>query len=112
MMLPSSAHAEMTALSKLDTNCTTLSLIPTVTGNTVRSFSAHGHLSAAQGSSTTVSRSDIGLIQHLASSAHGLYTRMRCAGEAHIHHYACWGAGEGVACTAVAFPHFLPESTT
>jgi WD40 repeat protein len=36
-----------------------LSLIPTVTGNTVRSlFSTHGQLSAAQGSSTTVSRSD------------------------------------------------------
>jgi hypothetical protein len=44
------------------------SLIPTVNGNTVRSFSTHGQLSAAQGSSTTVSRSDIRLIQHLDSS--------------------------------------------
>jgi hypothetical protein len=41
----------------------------TVNGNTVRSFSAHRHLSAAQGSSTTVSRSDIRLIQYLDSSA-------------------------------------------
>jgi hypothetical protein len=32
----------------------------------------HGHLSAAQGSSTTVSRSDNRLIQHFDSSAHGL----------------------------------------
>jgi hypothetical protein len=38
------------------------SLIPTVNGNTVRSFSTHGHQSAAKGSSTTVSRSDIRLI--------------------------------------------------
>jgi hypothetical protein len=37
------------------TNCTALSLITTVDGNTVRSFSTHGQLSAAQGSSTTVS---------------------------------------------------------
>jgi hypothetical protein len=35
---------------------------PTVNGNTVRSFSTHGQQSAAQGSSTTVSRSDIRLI--------------------------------------------------
>jgi hypothetical protein len=72
MMLPSSARAEMTALPKMDTKCTALSLIATVNGNTVRSFSTHGQLSAAQGSSTTVSRSDIQLIQHLDSSAHGL----------------------------------------
>jgi serine/threonine protein kinase len=39
-----------------------LSLIPTVTGNTVRSFSTHGHQSAAKGSSTIGSRSDIRLI--------------------------------------------------
>jgi hypothetical protein len=44
-------------------------LIPTVNGSTVRSFSTHGHQSAANGSSTTVSRSDIRLIQHLDSSA-------------------------------------------
>ena len=51
-----------TALVKVDTNCTALSLMPTVNGNTVRSFSTHGHQSAAKGSSTTVSRSDIRLI--------------------------------------------------
>jgi hypothetical protein len=55
------------------TNCTALSLIPTVNGNTVRSFSTHGQQSAAKGSSTTVSRSD--LIQHFDSSAHGLVRR-------------------------------------
>jgi hypothetical protein len=38
---------------------TTPSLMPTVNGNTVLSFSTHGQQSAAQGSSTTVSRSDI-----------------------------------------------------
>jgi hypothetical protein len=35
-------------------------------------FSTHGQLSAAQGSSTTVSRSDIRLTKYLDSSAHGL----------------------------------------
>jgi hypothetical protein len=40
---------------KVDTNCTALSLMPTINGNTVRSFSTHGHQSAAKGSSTTVS---------------------------------------------------------
>jgi hypothetical protein len=50
---------DMTTLPKVDTNCTVLSLIPTVNGNTVRSFSTHGHQSAAKGSLTTVSRSDI-----------------------------------------------------
>jgi hypothetical protein len=75
MMLPSSARAEMTALPKVDNNCTTPSLIPTVNGNTVRSFSTHGQQSAAKGSSTTVSRSDIRLTQHLDSSAHGLVRR-------------------------------------
>jgi hypothetical protein len=57
MMLPSSAHADMPTLPKLDTNCTAPSLIPTVNGNTVRSFSTQGHQSAAKGSSTTASRS-------------------------------------------------------
>jgi hypothetical protein len=62
-----------TALVRVETRTpnTTLSLIPTVDGNTVRSFSPHGQLSAAQGSSTTVSRSDIRLIQHLDFSAQG-----------------------------------------
>jgi hypothetical protein len=58
------------AVFKVDTNCTAPSLIPTVNGNTVRSFSTHGQLSAAQGSSTTVSDSDIRLTQPFDSSAH------------------------------------------
>jgi hypothetical protein len=57
------------------TKCTTPSLIPTVNGNMVRSFSGHGQYSAAKGSSTTVSRADIRLIQYLDSSAHGLVRR-------------------------------------
>jgi hypothetical protein len=63
-MLPSSDRAEVTALPNMDTKCTTPSLIPTVNGNTVRSFSTHGQLSAAQGSSATVARSDIRLINY------------------------------------------------
>jgi hypothetical protein len=59
----------MTTLTKVDTSCTALSLIPTVNGSTVRSFSTHGHQSAAKGSLTTVSRFDIRLIQHFDSSA-------------------------------------------
>ena len=59
----------LATLPKVDTNCTGPSLIPTVNGNTVLSFSTHGQHSAAKGSSTTVSRSDIRLIQHLDSSA-------------------------------------------
>jgi hypothetical protein len=47
----------------------------TVNGNTVRSFSTHGHQSAAKGSSTTASRSDIRFIQHLDSSALCLLVR-------------------------------------
>jgi hypothetical protein len=76
MMLPSSARAEMTALPQGDTKRTTPFLIPTgtgtCTGTTVRSFSTHGQQSAAQGSSTPVSRSDIRLIQHFDPSALGL----------------------------------------
>jgi hypothetical protein len=41
---------------RVNTICTALSLTPTVNGNTVRSFPTHGQLSAAQGSSTNVSR--------------------------------------------------------
>jgi hypothetical protein len=59
----------LTAQPKVDTKCTAPSLIPTANGNTVRSFSTHGQQSAAKGSSTTVSRSDIRLIQYLDSSA-------------------------------------------
>jgi hypothetical protein len=47
------------ALPEVDTNCTAPALISTVNGNKVRSFSTHGHQSAAKGSSSTVSRSDI-----------------------------------------------------
>ena len=65
---------------RVNPNCTALSLIPTVDGNTVRSFSTHGQQSAAKGSSTTVSRSDIRLIQHLDSSALGLVRRWRLIG--------------------------------
>jgi hypothetical protein len=68
-MLPSSACADMATLPKVDTNCTAPSLIPTVNGNTVRSFSTHGQQSAAKGRSTTVSRSDIRLIRYLDFSA-------------------------------------------
>jgi hypothetical protein len=64
---------------------TTPSLIPTVDGNTVRSFSTYGHQSAAQGSSTTVSRSDIRLIQYLDSSALGLVRRWLLIGYFPIH---------------------------
>jgi hypothetical protein len=39
MMLLRSAHADMTALPRVDTNCTAPSVIPTVNGNTVRSLS-------------------------------------------------------------------------
>jgi hypothetical protein len=74
---PSCVCAEMTTLPKVDTNCTAPSRIPTVNGNTVRSFSTHGHQSAAKGSLTTVSRSDIRIIQHLDSSALGLVRRWR-----------------------------------
>jgi hypothetical protein len=80
MMLPSSAHADMTTLPKVDTNCTAPSLIPTVNGNMVRSFSTHGHQSAAKGSSATVSRSDIRLIQLFDFSARGLVRRWRLIG--------------------------------
>ena len=53
------SRPKVTTLPKVDTNCTAPSLIPTVNGNTVPSFSTHGHQSAAKGSPTTVSRSDI-----------------------------------------------------
>jgi hypothetical protein len=66
---PFPLSAELTALPKVDTKCTTPSLIPTVNGNTVRSFSTHGEQSAVKGSSTTVSRPDIRFIQYLDSSA-------------------------------------------
>jgi hypothetical protein len=54
-------------------------------GNTVRSFSTHGHQSAAQGSPTTVSRFDIRLIQHFDSSALGLVRRWLLIGYFPIH---------------------------
>jgi hypothetical protein len=48
-------------------------------------FSTHGHRSAAKGSSTTASRSDIRLIQYLASSALRLVRRWRLIGYFSIH---------------------------
>jgi hypothetical protein len=76
----------MTALPKVDTNCTAPSLTPTVNGNTVRSFSTHEQLSAAQGSSTTaVSLYDIRLIQYLDSSALALVRRWLLIGYSPIH---------------------------
>jgi nucleoside-diphosphate-sugar epimerase len=44
-----------TCARPLLTNCTALSLITSLNGNTVRSFPTHGQQSAAQGSPTTVS---------------------------------------------------------
>jgi hypothetical protein len=85
MMQPSSARAEMTTLPQVDTKCTTLSLIPRVNGNTARSFSTHGQQSAAKGSLTIVSRSDIRLIQRKDSSADGLVRRWRLIGYLPIH---------------------------
>ena len=62
--------------------------MPTVNGNTVRSFSTHGQLSAAKGSLTAVSRSDIRLIQHFDSSALGLVRRWLLIGYFPFpHHY-------------------------
>jgi hypothetical protein len=74
-----------TAPTLAQRKCTAPSLIPTVNGNTVRSFSTHGQQSAAQGSSTTVSRSDLRLIQYLDSSALGLVLRWRLIGYFPIH---------------------------
>jgi hypothetical protein len=61
------------------------SLTPTVDGHAVSSFSTHGHQSAAKGSSTTVSRSDIRLIQRFDFSAHGLVRRWLLIGYFLIH---------------------------
>ena len=58
MMQPSPANAERATPPKMDTNCTALSLIPTVTGNTARSFYYARTTVRSQGGSTTVSRSD------------------------------------------------------
>jgi hypothetical protein len=76
---------QMTTLPQVDTNCAAPSLITTVNGNTVRSFSTHGQQTAAKGSSTTETRSDIRLIQHLVSSALGLVRRWRLIGYFPIH---------------------------
>jgi hypothetical protein len=72
---------------KVDTNCTAPSLIPTVNGNTVRSFSTHRQQSAAKGSSTTVSRSDIRLIQYFDFSALRLVRRWLLTGYFPILYY-------------------------
>jgi hypothetical protein len=106
MMLPSSARADMRTLPKVDTKRTTPSLIPTVNGNTVRSFSTHEQRSAAKGSSTTVSRSDIRLIQHLDSSALGLVRRWRLVGyfPTHVVERGCTPPARGATTGA---PHQL-----
>jgi hypothetical protein len=57
-------------------------------------FSTHGQQSAAKGSSTTVSRSDIRLIQNLDSSAHGLVRRWLLIGYSPILYYP---HGRGIA---------------
>jgi hypothetical protein len=75
----------MTTLPKVDTNCTTPSLMPTLNGNSVLSFSTHGQQSAAKGSLTTVSRSDIRLLQYFDCSALGLVRRWRLIGYFPIH---------------------------
>jgi hypothetical protein len=49
-------------LAPLLTRTPERSVYQQLNGNTVRSFSTHGHQSAAKGSSTTVSRSDIRFI--------------------------------------------------
>jgi hypothetical protein len=72
---PSPPLKHTSPLPTLGTKRTTPPLIPTVDGNTVRSFSTHGQQSAAKGSSTAASRSDIRLIQSLDSSALGLVRR-------------------------------------
>jgi hypothetical protein len=53
--------------------------------NTVLSFSTHGQQSAAKGSLTTVSRSDIRLIQYVDFSALGLVRRWLSIGCFPIH---------------------------
>jgi hypothetical protein len=81
MMLPSPARAVVKTLPKVDSNCTKPSLIPTVNGNTVRSFSTHGQQSAAQGSSTTVSHA---LTRPSAALAHlDGDGRLHAVGDAH-----------------------------
>ena len=52
------AELILTTAPKLDINCTTLSLIPIVTGDTARSFYYARTTVRSQGSSTTVSRSE------------------------------------------------------
>ena len=65
-----------------------LRLIPvTLSHDGVRSFSTHEQLSSAQGSSTTVSRSDIQLIQHFDYSAHGLVRRWLLTGAVSLSTY-------------------------
>jgi hypothetical protein len=58
-------------LPKMDTNCTTPSLIPTGTV-TVRSFSTHGQHPQPKAAQPLSQRSDIRLIQYLDSSRFGL----------------------------------------
>jgi hypothetical protein len=48
MMQPSPALAELTTAPKMDTHCTTLSLMPPVTGTRFAASTTHGQLSAAR----------------------------------------------------------------
>jgi hypothetical protein len=59
------------ALPKVDTNCTAPSLIPTVDGNTVRSFSGTDNSPQRKEAQPLSHGSDIRLIQHLDASALG-----------------------------------------
>ena len=70
-LLPKSQQGHLQGPADEHPLCTAPSLIPTVNGNTVRSFSTHGQLSAAQGGPTTVSRSEhpINITYMLDSSA-------------------------------------------
>jgi hypothetical protein len=76
---------------KMDTKCTTPSLIPTVNGNTVRSFPyARTTVRSERKLKTTVSRSDIQLIKHLDSSALGLVRRNLFIGTSSSTYYPAW----------------------
>ena len=69
----------------LQTHMHTQQFLSPTPHNMVRSFATHGQQSTAKGSSTTVSRSDIRLIQPLESSALGLVRRWRLIGYLPIH---------------------------
>jgi hypothetical protein len=59
----------MTTPPKMDTKCTTLSLIPTVNDNTVRNFPTNEQLSAAQGNPTSCLNFDFAILNLFDPSA-------------------------------------------